>query len=63
MEASEPDVGGTSAVEPTAPKQPRHRARSITAVALLVLAALLLPIAATALWAKRTVLNTERFTT
>jgi hypothetical protein len=46
-----------------APSASKHRARRISSVALIVLASLLLPIAATAGWAKRTVLDTGRFTT
>jgi hypothetical protein len=44
------------------PKTSSHRARRVIAWVLIVLAALLIPVATTAVWATRTVLNEDRFT-
>jgi hypothetical protein len=40
-----------------------HKARRIVSMVLVVLAAILIPVASTAVWANRTALNTDRFTT
>jgi hypothetical protein len=46
---------------PSAPAE-RHRARRIISMVLVVLAAIMIPIATTAVWATRTALNTDKFT-
>jgi hypothetical protein len=46
---------------PEAPAK-RHRARRIISMVLVVLAAILIPMATTAVWATRTVVNNDKFT-
>jgi hypothetical protein len=57
------DAPGAPATAPTSgsTKKP-HRARRIISMVLVILTAILVPLASTAVWATRTVLNTDRFT-
>src|SRR5580765_6577971 len=58
------DTPSTPPATPTgaSTKKP-HRARRIISMVLVVLTAILVPLASTAVWATRTALNTDRFTT
>ena len=53
-----PDPGTAVDVKPRKP----HRARRIISMVLVVLLGVLVPLSITAVWATRTVLDTDRFT-
>ena len=53
-------ANGTDTTPDPSPGRPR-RARRVVSMVLVVFAAIVIPIAVTAVWATRTVLNTDRF--
>ncbi|WP_217616681.1 hypothetical protein [Cellulomonas sp. GbtcB1] len=55
-----PSTGGGTGTPPPAPRQ-RHRTRAAAAVVLIVLGALLAPVAVVAVWAKDLVTDTDRY--
>lgn len=63
LDEAPPAPGGPPGGPPGAPpgRPPRHRARSATAVVLIVLGALLAPVAVVAAWAERTLTDTDRY--
>jgi hypothetical protein len=56
-----PPTDDAPTAEASAPVGKPHKARRIVSMVLVVLAAILIPVASTAVWAGRTALNTDRF--
>src|SRR4051794_18031443 len=55
--------GPTEAIDEAVKPASGHRFRHVASMVLVVLVAILVPVGTLAIWATRTVLNTDRFTT